>query len=1075
MGKLRPQPLPIQFAGGLETKADPKAVPLTKLLDLQNAVFTRATTLAKRNGYEALSRDIDGGSAQYGEPRGLAKRGDELVLFDERGAYSYRPSLDNWSYAGGVVSAVNDTATLARTGTAQWCPDAGSRGGVTAVAWEDSRGGVWMSVLEDGTGRVLLADTQLDADGTAPRVVECGSVVLVLWTVAAEKRIYSAVVNPASASTAPTPIIVTDDLSASNPVYDAEPTLCDDISTDRPAILAWSLDGGGYRVGFLHPTGVLGSPVTGLPSVVTNTTAVVTGPIAVAFDRFTLFFAAVLYVTNGTGAQLQLHEASDLTLVGSVRTLGGGTVLTGVRITCAFGASISDISGEPSLAWAAEWDSGSSRLDLNVVHVASIDSGSTSGDATVQVIRGHVLLSRAFFDTPSLTVDAIADSILTGHVYVTLGHPVKLFPYAAVVRISDADDTGQQPVVARMLPGESAGHLYRLAAGVQAEIRHLPSVEARVTADDERASRQHRIPLSYRIQLDGDDQFSELGIRLATIDFDHVAAYQSAELGRGLYLAGACPLAYDGAAWAEADFHAAPDWAESYTPSSSFTSVNTASGAMTAGTYSYKLWWEHVDAQGEVHSSAVSAGVLVTLAGAGNDSISITVPTCRLTRRANVRLCVARSVVGQTGTDETIPSYRVTGLDPSVTTGNNCFVYNDPTVDTVTFVDGLSDATLISREPLYTTGGILSNDPSPWSGGVVAGGKERVFWRDPSDSSLIRFSKLRLTDTALEGPVDFAIAVDNTGGPIVGLAVMDDALVAFTSTAIYRIVGSGPQADPDAQPEANSFSPAQLITTDVGLKSATSIVASPVGLMFQSQKGIVLLGRDYQVQRIGGPVDGYNAQTVVRATLLPDRPHIIFLTDEGSTLLFDYERGQWSRFTNHEGLDAVLVGGVYHYLRGDGRVFRETPGRYADDNTHVTMLIETAWVKMAGYLQGWQSILWAHFLGSYKSAHELVVRWRIDYEDAWSTPYVLDVNSDYDPSLYGEGAYGVGPYGGEGGASGTVYQRRIHINRRCQSMQFRIEDREQADDFGASFELSELLLIGGVMSERFPLGSARSS
>jgi hypothetical protein len=257
--------------------------------------------------------------------------------------------------------------------------------------------------------------------------------------------------------------------------------------------------------------------------------------------------------------------------------------------------------------------------------------------------------------------------------------------------------------------------------------------------------------------------------------------------------------------------------------------------------------------------------------------------------------------------------------------------------------------------------------------------------------------------------------------------------------------------------------------------SPATICQTPAGIAFDSAKGIRMLTRQRQIVPIGDPVMAFSdVQDFTRATLIPDRPQIVFLTASGSSLLFDYERGQWSRYTNHEGLSAAMVGGAYHYLRTDGRVFAETPGVYRDDNSQIPMVIETAWIKMLQYLQGWQRVHYAKFLGDYKSAHTLRVRYRIDYQAGYSAPFDLDVNVNWDPQLYGEGLYGDGLYGGSE-SSGTVYQRSIHINRRCQSISFLIEDVEATNDFGASFELSELLLLGGALRPDFQVGAARSS
>ncbi len=218
----------------------------------------------------------------------------------------------------------------------------------------------------------------------------------------------------------------------------------------------------------------------------------------------------------------------------------------------------------------------------------------------------------------------------------------------------------------------------------------------------------------------------------------------------------------------------------------------------------------------------------------------------------------------------------------------------------------------------------------------------------------------------------------------------------------------------------------------------------------------------------------YDGQNVVRATLITTAQRIVYLTDAGRTLMWDYNRNAWSAFTNHEGLDAIVLDNLYYYLRTDSRVFVETPGVYRDDNAQIPMKIETAWIHFAPYLQGWQRMIYVYFLGRFISAHTLSVRFRIDYNEAYSPPILSDVNSNYSPSLYGAGTYGAGAYGGPGGG-GSRYQRRIHLNKRCQSISFLIEDVEATGDFGASLELSELLLIGGGLGPDFRVGAARSA
>lgn len=1021
---VQPQPLKIGFAGGLNTKADSKTVPTTQLLDLVNCTFTKQTTLSKRYGRRALGQMIDGLGAPYANANGMGQRGDEIVLFANANSYSYRPSSDSWAPIQAVSSVVATDVPVARTGTHQTVPDIAVNRGVQVVAWEDSRGGVWCSVLEQASQRIVLAPVQLDADGQRPRCVAVGTVLHVYWTNSV--RIWCAIVNPAIPEAAPTKTIITEDLAAG---YDACSTYDAAFVDSQPALIAWGVSGG-YRIGYVHPSGVLGSPVTGLPVVGTWLTGNI-GPIACSYwlagptIAATGAYAVVLYGFATTSAAVRFFDPSNFnTALGSTHVQESLTAP--IRVAIEFGEPHTD-GVTPIAWWAVEIQQ--NPVDVNLVTSGSVDANSIVTPNTV--VHGHSLTSRAFLDG--------AD------VYCALVHPVLYFPYVAICQIS-----ANMRAQSRMLPGQSAGILTR---------GHVPSAVPI-------AARQHAIALGNRIQLTGTSgkQFGEVGIRVATFDFDHAQSYQTTQLGRGLYLAGSMPQSYDGLRWAESDFHCAPD-----TASGTITTTQTTGGSLTTtSTYLYRFAYEEIDAQGELHPGACGVPVTVALTGP-NDKVTLTIPTYRLTSKLRVRIGVFRTVANQTGTIDQIEFFRVSSVDPN----DPQYLLNDTTTDSVTFVDTMSDATLAVLEPLYINGGILSNDPFPMSGAAIAGGKSRLFWTDTSNPNLVRYSQQLRDDTAVEASIALGVLVDPYGGPIVAIGVMDDAVYAFKTASIYAFGGPGPDAD-GGKTSNNAFTPAQLITADVGCVDPNSVCQSPLGLVFKSAKGFKLLGRDQQVTDIGAPVYGFNDQTVTRATLLPNRHEILFLTSSGSALLYNYEFQQWSRFTNHEGYDALVSGGLYYYLRTDGRVFVETPSAYRDDNMHVPMLIETAWIKAAGYLQGWQRILWAMFLGNYISAHTLRVRYRIDYQDGYSAPFDLPVNSNYNPDLYGAGAYGAGAYGGAGGAT-TVYQRQIHLNKRCQAIAFRIEDVEATADYGASFELSELLLTGGVLGPKFRVGAARSS
>jgi hypothetical protein len=1013
---LREIPVPVPFAAGLDTKSDPKQAPVGRLLTCENAVFVKGSSLVKRNGYSSLTKTVTAAGTDYADAKALATRGAETVLLTDGLGYSYQESLGTWNQIGPVASVAMTDEALAHTGSNQTSPDAATNGGVTALAWEDSRGGVYWTLIEAVGGRVLRVPAQLDANGTRPRCLAVGGVLHIVYAVAGGGALYIAVVNPVEPTATVTPVLLTSDLDGSNPSFDAVPT----TRTGTPALIAWVV-AGGYRVGYIDVSGVLGSPVTGHPSVIDVTATVSAAGIACAYDTegSTLYDVLVVH-GEATGATINAYTGALV-----VGPTDGVTLADVVRLTVTFDSVTApdDIAEGCAYVWL-EASGATARDHLVATYVVELDSPTNEARA---VMRGCGLASRGFRDSSGPAV-WVAHDVAFYAVYLCLRPIVG----------------GTSLCVARALPGGAYG---------LPDSSHLPSVEP--DPDDPRV---HRWCASWQQQLESGGTsavFAEVGIRRVALDFDAVTAWQTAQLGRSLYIGSACPYRYDGDSIAEAGWHYAAD--DIATPSQG------TSGALTAlGSYLYRVIYEEIDAQGEVHRGPESVGTAVTLTGS-NDSVTLAIPTYRITSRRRVRIGVFRSLQGD---DSQL--YRVSSLDPSAT-GANGYVANDPTVDTISFTDELSDALTAEREPAYTNGGIPTNDPTG-HGTILTAGKNRLFYNDPSDPLLVRFTQELAEGYAAEIVNELAVKVDPYGGAITALAVMDDRLVVFKKTAIFAVSGPGPLRDPLADPSAG-FSQAQLVTSDVGCTAPASIAVTPVGIVFQSAKGIYLLGRDMGVSYVGAPVEAFNAQQVTRATLIEDRTQIVFLCSTGKTLLFDYLFGQWSTYTNHTGLDAKIVAGTYHYLRSDGRVFRETVGEYRDDNSQIRMVLETAWIKLQGYLQGMSRFYHAKIIGELRSAHTIRVRHQTDYQNSWGPPNDVPWTTG-SGDAYGEGDYGEGPYGG---SPDEVYQWSIHLGETGQAIRFRFEDIAPVDTFGPSFEFSELLLLAGAKGNSVrPLAANRT-
>lgn len=1024
----------VRFAGGVETKADAKAVPSTRLLVLENGVFGRAVSIRKRNGYASLAQVIDGSASLLTDAVKLASRDDELIAFSRRRSYSQQPAADQWSDVGAVQSVVGVDRPLVRTGTQQLQPDHATLNGITAAAWEDSLGGVWWSVVSDTTGRVHRAATQADALGISPRVVAVGPNLHIYYAVPTQHRVMVIVVDPSRPSTAVAPAILVDDLDSTSPVYDACPT----ARPGTPAAIAWTEAATtSIRFGYVDASGVLGGPSTGHPSILTFAAVLLaSSPLGIAYS----------FVDGAAGDALALAYVT-LGAVGTVSLASGGSAAAPLAITVTrvayTGTSITRaaVALDSAQSWTAWEEAAAAPSNRFCALITMTSAGVITASPT---IRSVGLASRAW----AINSDGFA-------VFV---HDTTFFNTYVTLRFNDAGAVG------RHVPASAAGAPLR---------KHQPS--AHVTGSDVAIA----LPVRTRLISEAGDQFTETGLRLVEMDFASSSSHQYAQLGRGLYMAGACAQHYDGRVWSEQGFHFGPELVDA--------SDTSSGGNLTPNTtYEYRFWYEWTDAQGEVHRGPTSIGTIVTLAGT-QTLVTIVLPTLRVTGKSNVRIGVARSLAAKTG--KTAQLFRVSSLDPNTEGDQNGYVRSVTTVDTVTFVDAMDDATLQLQEELYTDGGILSNDPAPL-GSVMAGGKSRLFTTDPSDPNIVRYSQPLDDGYGVEFPPDLTVRVDPFGGAVTALAIQDDRVVVFKASAIFMFQGDGPL--PNGDTATSGFTTPALVTSDVGCTDPSSIVLTPSGHMFKSAKGIYLLDRGGNVQYVGAPVELYNAQSVRRASVMPDRTQVVFLCDTGLTLLYDYLFGQWSTFTNHTGNDAVVVAGQYHYLRTDGRVFRETLEQFSDAGQRIKLRFETAWIHMQEQLQGFQRFWRMHLLGTWISAHQLGIQYQTDYTPGWSNPVWLDATGlsssagwitgagaapvGVEPisgTDYGDGQYGDGLYGG---SVPGLYQWRHHLNEKGQSIQFRFEDFE-ADGFaGASFELTELLLTGGVKGNApRPFTAARST
>ena len=545
-----------------------------------------------------------------------------------------------------------------------------------------------------------------------------------------------------------------------------------------------------------------------------------------------------------------------------------------------------------------------------------------------------------------------------------------------------------------------------------------------------------------RLISKNNDLYSLTGVSNVTIDFTSVERFEAAELGGNLHIGGGFVSMYDSQQIVELGYHLYPENVSA--------AINNSSGSLAAGTYLYQTIWKWTDAKGQDHRSAPSVAISAAPTG-GSSTVTLTIPSLRLTQKSNIICEVYRTV----------------------TTGRLLFkigsVDNNTAADSISFADAgaISDANLVAKESLYTNGGQIENIPPPASL-ILTPYKNRLVCVSSENPKKLIYSKKRVPLSPVDFVDVFSIVL-NKATRITALSEFDQKLIIFEPNQIFYITGDGPTST-GAQ---NSFSDPQAVTGDVGCSNTNSMVLMPLGLMFQSNKGIYLLNRSLETVYIGAEVEQYNNLTITSAELIQNENQIRYLTSDGRCLIYDYFYGKWSTWTNHSGNGATIWqggNGDYVYLRTDGRIFQQSSTSYKDDNDPIEMSITTSWVKTNG-IQGFQRIRRALVLGDFKSAHTLQLEIGHDYQDYFNELHKFNYIDDLEIIEYGDSTpYGdANYYGTNSGVADGVYQFRAHCKKqKCQSVRFRISDVEEASP-GQAYSISSLMLEVGVRSNTMKL------
>ncbi len=371
----------------------------------------------------------------------------------------------------------------------------------------------------------------------------------------------------------------------------------------------------------------------------------------------------------------------------------------------------------------------------------------------------------------------------------------------------------------------------------------------------------------------------------------------------------------------------------------------------------YQIINEWINARGQREQGTNNGSFSVTVTGT---LATVTIKTntepwtAKKSPRANYQK-VLYATLPDAGADA--PFYRVTTLD------------NDPTADTVTFTSPFASGDISLNETLYTDSGELDNvNPPP--GHILAAGAGRVFVAGlPDDPCLIMYSKQRGHGQPLTFNDALQIPIPRSTGPITALAVMNEGLIVFTRTAIYRVRGEGAN-----NVGAGGFGPAELVTTDSGARGPRGVAVTPDGLLYQGIQGIMLFSQSLQGQYIGAPLEKLPSPGDCTGIATVPALQQVRVSFADTTHVWDYYHKQWYVFSHGSLGPTCTWNDVHTAVAGSNDdIEYDSTSAWTDGGDPYAMTVVLGWEKFPATLQGDLRVRRVGLTGESLGAHNLSI------------------------------------------------------------------------------------------------------
>lgn len=914
----------IPFTGGIDKKIAEKVLPPGLFTRVENAEQLKTGEIAKRKGHAALSKSIAGGGT-LSTARGLATYGDELVLFTDRTAYSYDTAYEKWVSKGTVVPMRLTWDRITQNGaTAVNVNTVAYANGYYVYAHYLSGGyapvsGSQYVIMQAATGNLITSGQTIStATNCEPyiRAVTVGNIVFLVYKKNGTTNIECLRIDLTDPLAAPTTHTLATDLLG----LPAQYTYFDAVEYDSSSFnVAYRSNANTVKALYVASDGTVTASGTVQAEDPTQ---------SVCMAKHDSGKAWVFWYHAANGLRARLINPTTIATIGALVTVDAAP-----GIVQAIVATKTD-STHAHVFYEINGGAGTAR-DLTYVKDAILDTTPSVTTATAVYLRGVGIASRAWY--------------YNDQSYLALVHEPE---YLAVQQNTGFVGDGSGNIVARFL------------VGVGGQVNSTYIRWSDICSPSAGVYHFSHVILGGAVATAG-AAVAEKGISGITLDYTKSCGH--AQLVRNLLVLNGMLYAYDRKAFVEHGFHLYPQRISNAAPVG-------GGGSIAAGTYLYTAVYAWYDNNGQQHLSAAAAPHTV-VNGAANASISVNLPTLRLTAKPNVLVLLYRTKASGS-------IYHYVG-----------YVANDTTVDSVAINDTASDATLDGRDTLYTTGGVLDHIAPPGAIGITEHGN-RIFL--VTGDHQIHYSKKWSEDQGIAFNDGLRILTEHRGGRTAALASMDGQLIIGKEHRLTRVYGEGPN-----DLGQGSFSEPVPVSEDIGIKYGAPVAATNFGLVFPSpERGLWLLQRDLSTSYIGAQVEDYNAHEIMGIHKLQDKNQIrILLGSDYTSLIYDHYHKKWSTYKPllfiGDGVAATVWLGKYTFTNSAAQVYQQDTS-YAEGLYEYLMYITTGWLRFAG-LAGYKRIWRIYVLGEYKDKHKLNVK--LYFPDGTTETHSSDITAADEPYL----------------------------------------------------------------------------